>query len=94
MRREKTAGADAEAVAIGALGHIAGDPDTLSRFLALTGLGPDTLRRAAADAGFLGRVLDYLQENERLLLAYAEASGHSPETILAAHRALGGRAPE
>jgi hypothetical protein len=94
MRREKRGAVDAEAIAIGALGHIAADPDTLGRFLALTGLGPETLRRAAADPAFLARVLDYVAEDEKLLLAYASASGHAPESILAAHHALGGRRPE
>ncbi|HRK25590.1 MAG TPA: DUF3572 family protein, partial [Beijerinckiaceae bacterium] len=61
---------DPEALAIDALGFIAGDAERLGRFLALTGLGPGTLRAAAADPAFLIRVLDYLAEDESALIAF------------------------
>ena len=58
-------------LAIEALAFLAGDETRLERFLAVTGLGPHNLRRAAADPGFLASVLDYLAGDARLLVAFA-----------------------
>jgi hypothetical protein len=71
----------AETLAIEALGFIAGDPDTLARFLTASGLGPSTLRRAAADPAFLAGVLDFLLGNEPELVAFAARAGIPPERI-------------
>ena len=46
--------AAAEALAIQALTHIAGDPERMGRFLAVTGIGPTEIRSAAGEPGFLG----------------------------------------
>ncbi len=70
---------DAEGLAIAALGFIAGDAERLGRFLALTGLGPETLRQAARDKGFLGQVLDFMAEDELLLLAFAADVGEKSD---------------
>jgi hypothetical protein len=78
----------ARSLAVGALAFIAADSDRLSRFLSLTGLGPDNLRTAAADPAFLGSVLDYLAGDEELLLAFAADSGLKPEAVARAHNAL------
>ncbi len=43
----------AEIVAVQALSFIAGDPERLGLFLAESGIGPETLRTAAADPQFL-----------------------------------------
>jgi hypothetical protein len=43
----------AEIVAIQALSFVAGDPERLGLFLAESGIGPETLRTAAADPHFL-----------------------------------------
>jgi hypothetical protein len=78
----------AETLAIEALGFIAGEPDWLARFLAASGIGPATLRRAAADPAFLAGVLDFLLGNEPLLVAFAGRAGIPPERIGEARRAL------
>ena len=39
----------AENLAIQALGFLAGDPERLGAFLAATGIGPETIRKAAAE---------------------------------------------
>jgi hypothetical protein len=79
---------DAQAIAIEALSFLAGDPERLGRFLAVTGLGPENLRAAAAGPGFLAQVLHYLAQDEALLLAFAANGGHRPERVSQAHRAL------
>lgn len=91
LKTSRTA-ADPEAVAIAALGFIAGDPERLGRFLSLTGIGPETLRSAAGEPGFLARVLDHIAEDEALLLAFAANAGFAPEAVAAARRALAGEA--
>jgi Protein of unknown function (DUF3572) len=78
----------ARSLAISALAFIAADPDRLSRFLKLTGLGPDNLRTAAADPAFLGSVLDYLVADEGLLVGFAADAGLKPEAVVRAHDAL------
>jgi hypothetical protein len=84
---------DAETIAVSALGFLAADPERLSRFLALSGLGPHNLRAAAASPGFLAAVLDHLMADERLLIAFAGGENLSPERIAAARRAMGDPAP-
>lgn len=85
---------EAERVAIGALAFLAGRPEALSRFLALNGIGPATLRTAAADPGFLAGVLDHFMGSDALLIEYATDAGIPPAQIGAARRALGGDTEE
>jgi hypothetical protein len=89
-----TAKARGEALAIEALGFLADDPERLSRFLALSGLGPGNLRQAAAEPTFLIAVLDHLAADERLLVAFAGAQRIDPAAIVAARDALAGRPAE
>lgn len=78
---------DAETLAIRALAFLAGEPEELGRFLALAGIGPETLRTAAADPGFLAGLLEYYLENEPLLLTFASRENVRP-TLIAAARYL------
>lgn len=81
----------AEALAIEVLAHVANEPETLERFLSLSGLAPQTLRAAAAEPGFLAGVLDFLAGDEALLLAFAANAGHDPAEIARARAALSPR---
>lgn len=80
----------AEAIATEALGFIAGDSVRLGRFLAESGLGPETVRRAAADPAFLPAVLDFILAHEADLLDFAAHLGVDPKHITAARRLLPG----
>ncbi|WP_210202553.1 DUF3572 domain-containing protein [Alsobacter soli] len=80
----------AERIAIEALGFLASDPERLDRFMALTGLTPDTLRGAAGEPGFLLAVLDHLVSDESLLLTFSANAGQQPEQVLAARDVLAG----
>ena len=82
-----------EDLAVEALGFLAADETRLERFLAVTGLGPGNLRRAAAGPGFLRSVLDYVAADEALLLAFAANAGRKPEQVGQAIRALAGPPP-
>ena len=66
-------------LAVVALGYLAVNAEHLERFLALTGIGPDEIRKAAAEPGFLAGVLDYVAGNEALLRAVAAHAGVAPE---------------
>ena len=79
----------AEIVAIQALSFIAGDPERLGMFLAETGIGPDTLRKSAADPRFLASVLDFVLRDDRTVTAFAKASELHPTNIAAAREVLG-----
>ncbi len=90
LSRKDGEGGDGEGLGVRALGFLAAEPDRLSRFLDLSGLGPHNLRAAAAEPGFLASVLDYLLSDEPLLIAFAQAEGVAPERVAAARRAMEG----
>ncbi|MDB5639357.1 MAG: hypothetical protein JWP51_4265 [Bradyrhizobium sp.] len=79
----------AEIVAVQALAFIAGDPERLGQFLAESGIGPETLRNAAADPHFLGSVLDFVMRDDATVKAFASASQLHPTNIAAARQMLG-----
>jgi hypothetical protein len=78
----------AEIVAVQALSFIAGDPERLGAFLAESGIGPETLRSAAADPQFLGSVLDFIMRDDATVKAFASLSQLHPTNIAAARQAL------
>jgi hypothetical protein len=78
----------AEIVAVQALSFIAGDPERLGAFLAESGIGPETLRTAAADPHFLGSVLDFVMRDDATVKAFADVSKLHPTNIAAARQAL------
>ena len=78
----------AEIVAIQALSFIAGEPERLGLFLAESGIGPETLRNAAADPRFLASVLDFVMRDDATVKAFASASQLHPTNIAAAHQVL------
>jgi Protein of unknown function (DUF3572) len=84
----------AEIVAIQALSFVAGDPERLGAFLAETGIGPETLRSAAADPRFLAGVLDFVLRDDATVKAFAAASELDPATIAAAREVLVKGPPE
>ena len=79
----------AEIVAVQALSFIAGEPERLGTFLAESGIGPETLRTAAADPRFLASVLDFVMRDDATVKAFADASKLHPTNIAAARQVLG-----
>lgn len=82
---------NAEETAIAALAWLAGEPELLGRFLALTGLQPDQLRAATRNPDFLGGVLDFLMGHEPTLMAFCEATETRPETVATAAYVFSGQ---
>jgi hypothetical protein len=88
--RSREARQVAETVAIQALSFLAGEPARLGRFLAETGLGPETLRTAAKSPEFLVSVLDFMLGDEALVKEFAQATDLKPSVVGAARLALAG----
>lgn len=79
---------EAEAIAIRALSFVAGDPELLPRFLAITGIEASAIRRAAAEPGFLAGVLQFILAHEPTLLRFCEETGTQPADVGKALKAL------
>jgi hypothetical protein len=80
----------AETIAVQALGYLAGEPQHFARFLQLTGLTLDELRRQAGSPELLAAVLAHLAGDESLLLAFAADARIAPESIIPALALLQG----
>ena len=78
----------AQDTAIAALAYIAGQPELLNRFLAITGIEASAIRSAALEPGFLAGVLNFVLAHEPTLLAFAEHAGLRPEQVGRALRSL------
>lgn len=85
---------DAEALAIEALGFVASDPVLMPRFLAMSGIEAEQIRRAAAEPGFLAGVLGFLLGHEPSLMAFCAATGADPAAVSGARRVLPGGADD
>lgn len=81
---------DADETAIAVLGWLAGEPELMGRFLALSGLEATNLRAAAAEPGFFAGLLGFLMNHEPTLIRFCEATGTAPETVARAFRTLAG----
>jgi Protein of unknown function (DUF3572) len=64
------------------LNHLAQDPEQLVDFMSIAGLSPDRLRAALGTKSFSLGVLDYIVQNEPLLLAVCESNSLKPETVM------------
>jgi hypothetical protein len=89
-QKDTAVSTDAEATAVAILGWLAGEPELLSRFLALTGVAPGEVRHAVNDAGFLAGLVDFLMGHEPTLMAFSAATGVQPEAVVRAHAVLSG----
>ncbi len=84
----------AEVVALRALAWLVADEDLAGRFLAMTGCDGETLRQRAGLPEVLGSVLDFLLENEPVLLDFTQSADIAPDTIGRARRWLPGAMTE
>ena len=62
---------EAESVAIAAFTALTADEERMSRFMAVSGLRPDTIRQAVESPRFFAGILDYVVSDEPLLIALA-----------------------
>ena len=78
----------AEILALEALAWLVGRQDDIGRFLHVSGLETGDLRRAAGKAELLGSLLDFLLQNEPLLVEFCQDSSVSPKAVHAARHKL------
>ena len=81
-------GLDAEAVAISALDRLVADPERLGRFMALSGISPDSIRAVASSPGFLAAILDHVCSDETLLIEIAAELELNPGALARARAKL------
>ncbi len=78
----------AETLALAALGWVLEDEDRAQRYLALTGLDPDTLREGLGKRTVQASALEFLANHEPDLIRAAEAMAVTPEELIAAQQEL------
>ncbi|MES2135750.1 MAG: DUF3572 family protein [Pseudomonadota bacterium] len=81
---------DPLAVALAALAATLADERRAQRFLDLTGIGTDELRRRAAEPALLAGLLRFLEAHEPDLMSVSERLGVKPEQLVQARRELEG----
>ena len=79
---------DAEALALSALAATLSDERRARRFLDLSGIETDELRRRAGDPGLLAALIRFLEAHEPDLIDVAETIGVSPQELVAAREEL------
>jgi uncharacterized protein DUF3572 len=79
---------DAEALALSALAATLTDERRAQRFLALSGIDTEELRRRAAEPALLSAVLRFLEAHEPDLIDVAGAIGVKPAELVAAREDL------
>jgi hypothetical protein len=80
----------AEILALKGLAFLANAPDSLERFLALSGINPAELRERAEEPEFLAALLDFLMTDEPLLTTFCETERLDAQVLHSARRALPG----
>ena len=79
---------DARTIALSALAATLADERRARRFLDLTGIGTDDLRRRVDDTNLLRALIGFLEAHEPDLVAVSEQIGLKPDELVAAGRAL------
>ena len=79
---------DAHTLALTALAATLTDERRARRFLDLTGIGTDELRRRAGEPVLLSALIGFLEAHEPDLVSVSEQMGVKPESLIAARRQL------
>ena len=79
---------DADALALSALATTLTDERRAQRFLDLSGIDTDELRRRAAEPALLAALIRFLEAHEPDLVDVAQAIGVAPHDLVAAREEL------
>ena len=79
---------DAEALGLSALATTLTDERRAQRFLDLSGIDTDELRRRASEPDLLAALIRFLEAHEPDLIGVAKAVGVSPQDLVDARREL------
>ncbi|MEM1050985.1 MAG: DUF3572 family protein [Pseudomonadota bacterium] len=75
-------------MALAVIGWILQNDERAERYLALTGLNPDSLRAGLDDQSVLASAIDFLANHEPDLIRASEALAVTPEELIAMRRKL------
>ena len=78
----------AEIVAIQALGYLAGAPEELEKFISVTAMDSNDLTKCAHSADGLAGILDYVCQDESILLGFCSEYDIRPDDPMRALHAL------
>lgn len=81
MKKQINNREEAEELAVAALLFIANDPELMPRFLNISGINAEDIRKAAASKGFLAGVLQFIMAHEPTLMAFSAQSGYLPQSV-------------
>ena len=85
---QRTNDSDPVAVALAALAATLSEERRAQRFIDLTGIGTEELRRRAAEPALLSALLRFLEAHEPDLIVVAQAIGAKPEALVDARTQL------
>jgi hypothetical protein len=85
---------DPHSLALRALAATLTDERRARRFLDLTGIGTDELRRRAGEPALLSALIRFLEAHEPDLLSISEQIGVEPAALVAARREIEGERNE
>ena len=66
------------------LTYLVSNPEQLADFMSITGISSSDLKRAAADGTLAIGLIDYVVQNEPLLLAICQSASISPDAVMRA----------
>ncbi len=81
---------EAGQIALSALRFLAADMALWSGFEEQSGISPDMLAGLVDEPGFLAGILDYLLQDESLLLSFCSNSSTGPDQVMKAKHVLAG----
>ncbi len=90
MKTPRINRAEAEVIALKALGFLATEPERLSRFLTLSGVDLADIGTVAENPEFLAGLLNHLLQDESLLLTFTAEQEMDPRVPALAAEALAG----
>ena len=71
-----------EEIADMCLTYLVQNPEQLADFMGVTGFSPAGLQRAVRDGSVARGLIDYVVQNEPLLLAICQSASLSPEAVM------------
>lgn len=72
---------DARLIALKFIAYLLGDPNELEQFSQVTGVDVGSIPQMAADKSFQHALMDYLMQNETLLITFCAQDNIKPELI-------------
>ena len=87
---ERATDESAETLALTILTWLSADPSLMSRFLAISGIDPGSIRQMIGEPGFYGGLTEFLMNPEPTLLQFCQENEIKVEWVQACHWHLTG----